>query len=90
MGSILGRLGAPSWGHFRHAWRPSSAKLRPKRVLEAYQHEKREFSRNTTPADVSAILGAPRWLSKCSKIDPRRLQEALEDDFLALENRLKI
>ena len=88
--SILGRLGAPSWGHFRPFWRPSSAKLRPKRVLEAYLHQKREFSRNTTPADTAAIFGAPRWRPKWPKIGPRRPQEALEDDFLALENRLKI
>ena len=32
--SIWGRLGAPSWGHFRPFWRPSWAKFGPKRVLK--------------------------------------------------------
>ena len=69
----MGCLGAPSWGHFRPFGRPSSAKLRPKRVLEGYQRQKRKFSRNTTPADTAAIFGAPRWPPKCSKVGSRRL-----------------
>ena len=68
-------------GHFRHFWPPRSAKLGPKRVLKAYQHQKREFSPNTTPADTAAIFGAPRCRPKCPKIGPRRLQEALEEHF---------
>ena len=79
--SIWGRFGAPSWGHFRHFWRPSWAKFGPKRVLEAYQHQKREFSPNTTPANTGAIFGTPRWPPKCPKIGPRRLQDALEEQL---------
>ena len=79
--SILGRFGTPSWGHFWHFWRPRWTKFGPKRILEAYPHQKREFSPNTTPADTAAIFGAPRCLPKCPKIGPRRLQEALGEHF---------
>ena len=58
--------------------------------MEAYQDQKREFSQNIANSNTGALILTPRWPPKCPKIGPRRLQEALEDDFLALENRLKI
>ena len=83
-GKILGRFGVvlgPSWGHFWHLWRAKMGQFGPKRVLEAYRHQKREFSPNTMPADTAAIFGAPRCLPKCPKIGPRRLQEAPEEQL---------
>ena len=84
----MGRLGAPSWGHFRPFWRPSSAKLRPKRVLEAYQHPKRDFSPNTRPRVRERHIGvqdAPQNAPRSGQDGSKRLLKSI---FLALENRL--
>ena len=80
----MARLGAPSWGHVRHFWQPSWAKFGPKRVLEAYQHQKRDFSPNTTPANTGAQIRNPGWPPKCPKIAPRRLQEVLGEQLFSL------
>ena len=48
-GPIWSRFGAPTWRHFRPLWRPNSAKFRPKPVLTACQHQKRDSSPNTRP-----------------------------------------
>ena len=77
----LGPIWAPSWGHFRHFWRPSWAKIGPKRVLEAFQLQKREFSRNITFSNTKTLFLTPRWHPKWPKIGPRRLQEALEEQL---------
>ena len=84
----MGRLGAPSWGHFWHFWRPRWAKIDPKRVLEAYQHPKRDFSPNTRPRVPERHIGA----QDASQNAPRSAQDGpktvLKTIFFALENRL--
>ena len=87
--SILGRLGAPSWDHFGHFGWPRWAKINPKCILEAYQHQKREFSRNITFSNTFGVFlpqdgsqNAPR----SAQDGPKRL---LKSFFFALENRLK-
>ena len=75
---VLGRHLGLILGTFGGQVGSSSA---PKRVLKAYQHQKCEISPNTMPADTAAISRRPRWPSKRSKIGPRRLQEALEEQL---------
>ena len=86
--SILGRFGAPSWGHFWHFWRPSWTKIHPKRVLEAYQHPKHDFSPTTRPRVRERHIGA----QDASQNAPRSAQDAskrlLKSIFFALEHRL--
>ena len=76
-GSILGPFWAPTWGHFSPFWRPSSAKFALKSVMEAYQHQKLQFSGKPTKTCEKTIKITPRWLLKQPKIDPRRLQDGL-------------
>ena len=70
-----------SWGHFCHFWRPSWIKIAPKHVLKAYLSRKREFSPDTTNSNTGELFWNPRWRPTCPKIGPRRLQEALEEQF---------
>ena len=84
----MARLGVPSWGHFWHFWRPRGAKFDPKRVLNAYQHQKREFSPNTSPRvrerkfqSQDGPQNGPRSAQDGSK-------RVLKTIFFALENRL--
>ena len=76
-GSILGSFWAPTWGHFSPFWRPSSAKFALKCVLEAYHHQKCQFSGKSTKTNEKSIKITPRWLLKQPKIDPRWLQDGL-------------
>ena len=80
---------APSWGHFRHFWRPSSAKFGPKRVLEAYQHQKRDFSPNTRPRVRERKFGVQDGLQKAPRSAQDGSKTLLKSNFFALKNRLK-
>ena len=84
----MGRFGAPSWGHFWHFWRPRGAKFSPKRVLNAYQHQKREFSPNTSPRVRERKFQSqdgPQNRPRSAQDGSKRL---LKTTFFALEIRL--
>ena len=85
----MGRLGAPSWGHFWHFWRPRSAKFGPKRVLEAYPHQKRDCSPNTRPRVPERHIGAQDDTQNAPRSAQDGSKRLLESNFFALENRLK-
>ena len=85
---ILGRFEVPSWGHFRPVWRPSSVKFGPKRVLETYQHEKRDFSPNTRPRVPERKFGPQDGLQNAPRSAQDGSKRLLKSNFFALENRL--
>ena len=59
LGAVLGRSWDVLEAILGAQWHPSSAKTGPDRVSKAYQHQKREFSPNTTPTDTGALSGTP-------------------------------
>ena len=92
----LGRIWAPrrpkmtpSWGHVRHFWRPSSDKFGPKRVLEAYQHQKRDFSPNTRPRGPERKFGPQDGLQNAPRLAQDGSKRFLKSNLFALENLLK-
>ena len=87
--SIWGRFGAPSWGHFGHFGRPRWAKIGPKRVLEAYQHPKRDVSPNTCPRVPERYIGAQDGSQNAPRSAQDGSKRLLKSTFFALENRLK-
>ena len=85
----MGRFGVPSRGHFWHFWLPRSAKFGPERVLEAYQHEKRNCSPNTRPRVPERHIGAQDATQNAPRSTPDGPKRLLKSNFFAFENRLK-